>query len=121
MENLTKAVFFVNKYEMQLNDKEEVPPFYKDHFEEEFNIPEKVDISSTLRYNEFNQRMKEKALKIKELYDKYKDDHRRSVDFQFSLASASKWRDRFRYELTYKIRYHYKETPDEAPKEEYDS
>ena len=57
MENLNQATFFVKKYEMQLNDKEEIPPYYRDDFEDEFNVPEKIDISSTNRFKEFNERL----------------------------------------------------------------
>jgi len=46
MENLTKAQFFVNKYEMQLNDKEEIPEYYKGDYEDRFNIPEQIELNT---------------------------------------------------------------------------
>ena len=49
---------------MQLNDKEEIPTYYKHDYEDQFNIPEQIDINSSLRYQEFNDRLKERVSKV---------------------------------------------------------
>jgi len=42
---------------MQLNDKEEIPEYFKNDYEEGFNVPEEIDINSKSRYKEFNERL----------------------------------------------------------------
>ena len=57
MENLTLVQFFVHRYEMQLNDKEEIPDFYKEDFEDGFNVPEQIELNTRSQYKEFNERL----------------------------------------------------------------